>query len=122
MSAPVVPDPDEPVKEFLIIPCTNPDPDERVKDFQLIPCVKDLHVMWTMEADIQVRNEQFTDAQGQPREPELLDAATLLELARERIGDWPPDGDLNHDEGGNDERTTDYEILNCAINGDIEIC
>jgi hypothetical protein len=42
---------------------------------------KNVHVMWTMEAAMQVRGGQFTDAQGQPREPELLDEATLMEAA-----------------------------------------
>lgn len=80
--------------------------------------VNRIPIQWTMDAEIWVvRN--VTDAQ----EPEL-DEDTLLKLARERIDDYSPSGDLNHDEGDTGERTTDYhyELTDCVINGDITPC
>lgn len=90
--------------------------------------VKTLWVRWTMEAAIDVQHGGLLDAQGQPREPELLDEATLLELAKQVIGpqmevDLPrKGGGLILNKGRSDERRTDYKLLACLIKGDIMPC
>lgn len=79
-------------------------------------------VMWTMKAEILVRNEQFTDAQ-QPREPELLDEDTLLEMAKIQIENNLPDGPLLREDPEMDPlQDTDYELINCTIHGDTAPC
>ena len=86
---------------------------------------KVIHVMWMMVADIRLRDYQpFTDAQGQPRDPELLDEATLIELANEVISEevdvfLPLTQRVTQHDGTIGKRETDYDIISSDLSGEV---